>query len=334
MWIRDAAPPDAMPDSPHRELVGESAAMRRLRAEIAAVAPSRATVLVRGETGTGKGLVARAIHRHSRCRAAGFVHVDCAALSASVIESELFGHERGAFTGAVSRRSGRFELAGDGTIFLDEIGDLDRPLQAKLMRVLEDREFERVGGVETLPMRARVVAATSRDLRRAVREGFFRADLYFRLKVVELRVPPLRERACDVSLLLAAGFARAGARHGAVPPRTSEAFRARLAAHRWPGNVRELMNLAERLAVARPARPLDAPDLDGLLEEGWPEGRSREAPGVEPIPEAGAPRHALAAVLLACGGNVSRAARRLQIPRSTLRYRIGRYGLDSLIPRD
>jgi transcriptional regulator with GAF, ATPase, and Fis domain len=322
------------PASPCRDLIGESPAMRQLRRNIAAAAKSGATVLVGGETGTGKGLVARAIHRLSPRRGAVFVHVDCAALSASVIESELFGHERGAFTGAVARRPGRFELAGEGTIFLDEIGELVPSQQAKLMRVLEDREFERVGGVATLPMRARVVAATSRDLRLAVCEGRFRADLYFRLNVVEIRVPPLRERVSDVDLLLAAGFARAGAHPGASAPRTTDAFRARLAAHPWPGNVRELMNLTERLVVRRPGGPLDVRDLDGLLDEDWRDLRARHARSEESNRGSNPVQEALASALIECGGNVSRAARRLRIPRSTLRYRICRYGLDRLIPRD
>jgi transcriptional regulator with GAF, ATPase, and Fis domain len=317
-----------------RDLIGESPAMRRLRRDIAAAANSGATVLVGGETGTGKGLVARAIHRLSPRRDAVFVHVDCAALSASVIESELFGHERGAFTGAVARRPGRFELAGEGTIFLDEIGELAPSQQAKLMRVLEDREFERVGGVATLPMRARVVAATSRDLRKAVREGRFRADLYFRLDVVEIRVPPLRERVSDVPLLLAAGFARARARPDASAPSTTDAFRARLAAHSWPGNVRELMNLSERLVVRRSGRQLDVGDLDGLLDEDGRDLRLRSARGEAPSRGSNPVQEALVSALIESGGNVSRAARRLRIPRSTLRYRICRYGLDSLIPRD
>jgi two-component system response regulator HydG len=187
-----------------RELVGESRAMRRLRAEIRAVAPLRATVLLTGETGTGKGAAARALHARSSRARGPLVHVDCAALSPTLIESELFGHERGAFTGALERRTGRFELAASGTVFLDEIGELDERQQAKLLRVLHDREFERIGGVATLPMTARVVAATSRGLLREVREGRFRADLYFRLNVVPLRLPPLRERRSDVPLLVRA----------------------------------------------------------------------------------------------------------------------------------
>ena len=177
-----------------RELVGESRAMRRLRAEIRGVAPLRATVLLTGETGTGKGAAARALHARSPRAQGPLVHVDCAALSPTLIESELFGHERGAFTGALERRTGRFELAAEGTVFLDEIGELDDRQQAKLLRVLHDREYERIGGVATLPMTARVIAATSRGLLREVREGRFRADLYFRLNVIQLRLPPLRER--------------------------------------------------------------------------------------------------------------------------------------------
>ena len=301
------------PDAPCEGLIGESAPMRRLRQLIRRAAPTGATVLLTGETGSGKGVAARALHRLSRRCDGAFVHVDCGALSASLIESELFGHERGAFTGAVRRRAGRFELAREGTIFLDEIAALPAALQGKLMRVLEDREFERVGGVETLPMRARVIAATSRDLRRAVRDGQFRADLYFRLDVVTVRVPPLRERVDDLPLLVCWGLARGAARLGAVPPTTTPAFRTRLAAHRWPGNVRELMNLLERLTVARPGERLDAAALDDALLEIWP---GVAAPG--PVPasrcETDARRSALVSVLVECGGNVSRAARRLRSP--------------------
>ncbi|MCZ6785174.1 MAG: sigma-54 dependent transcriptional regulator, partial [Proteobacteria bacterium] len=237
------------PHSPYHESLGESPAMQRLRREIDAVAPLRSTVLISGETGTGKGLVARLLHATSPRAALPFIHVDCAALSPTVVESELFGHERGSFTGAVARRAGRFELAGEGTIFLDEIGDLAPALQAKLLRVLQDREYERIGGGRTLAMTARVIAATHADLPRAVAAGRFRRDLFYRLNVVHLRVPPLRERKGDLPRLVAAGLERIAESLGVRAPQVDEKAIERLAEHAWPGNVRELLNLLERLAV-------------------------------------------------------------------------------------
>jgi len=220
-----------------REIAGESAAICRLRRSIAQVAALDTTVLFTGETGVGKGLMARALHRASPRRRGAFVHADCASLSPSLIESELFGHERGAFTGAHARRPGRFERAARGTIFLDEVGELDPKLQALLLRVLQDREYERVGGNESLAMTARVVAATSRDLRREVRAGRFRADLYFRLCVIHLEIPPLRARPEDLPALVRCGLARLERRLGAPPPRIAAAQLERLAACAWHGTA-------------------------------------------------------------------------------------------------
>jgi transcriptional regulator with GAF, ATPase, and Fis domain len=314
-----------------RELVGESRAMRSLRHEIRAVARLRATVLLTGETGTGKGVTARALHARSPQARAPFVHVDCAAFSPTLIESELFGHERGAFTGALERRIGRFELAGDGTVFLDEIGELDGRQQAKLLRVLHDREYERIGGVATLPMTARVIAATSRGLLREVREGRFRADLYYRLNVVQLRLPPLRERRGDVPLLARALLPKIAAALGVACCELDDAVLARLAARDWPGNVRELMNVLERLLVRGAGRRLGLADLEGVFDvEPWPGAEPAAAFGLAdrdggarpaPTPER------VAAALRASGGNVARAARELGLPRTTLRHRLRRLGL-------
>jgi DNA-binding NtrC family response regulator len=316
-----------------RELIGESRVMRRLRQEIRAVAPLRATVLLTGETGTGKGAAARALHRRSRQANAPFVHVDCAALSPTLIESELFGHERGAFTGALDRRVGRFELAAEGSVFLDEIGELDERQQAKLLRVLHDREYERIGGVATLPMTARVIAATSRGLLREVREGRFRADLYFRLNVVQLRLPPLRERRGDVALLARALLPRLAASLGVAPCELDGALLARLAARSWPGNVRELMNVLERLLIRGAGRRVGLADLEGIFDvEPWPPpdpesalalGFADRDAGARPAP---APER-IAAALRSNGGNVARAARELGMPRTTLRHRLRRLGL-------
>jgi DNA-binding NtrC family response regulator len=326
--------PDGADTGALREIVGASRGMQRLRRQVRAVAPLDSTVLLSGETGSGKGRLARALHELSPRAAAPFVHVDCAALSPTLIESELFGHEKGAFTGAAARRIGRFEAAGRGTVFLDEIGDLEPRLQSKLLRVLDDFEFERLGGAQTLPMRARVVAATSRDLRAAVREGHFRPDLYFRLAVFHLPVPPLRERREDIPALVEHGLRRVSRRTGRPPPEAGEGLQARLRQYAWPGNVRELLNVLERLAAQRPAARLEAAHLDGLLEE-WPaatQPAAREAsdeacaPGLEAALGRVERREILAALEWS-GGNVTGAARRLRIPRSTLRHRMRKHAL-------
>jgi DNA-binding NtrC family response regulator len=312
-------------------ITGEGEAMQTVRRQAGAVAATRSTVLLVGETGTGKGLVAKTIHDLSRCSHEPFIHVDCAALSPTVIESELFGHERGAFTGASDLRRGRFELAGRGTVFLDEIGDLDTVLQAKLLRVLQDRTYERVGGTRTLEMKARVIAATNRDLYKATQEGRFRADLFYRLNVFEIRIPPLRERKSDIPLLVRAGLDRLSGILGVPQPQVSDAFYERLMCHSWQGNVRELLNVLERCLVQRRVDTLEPEDLDGIVEE--PPAMSPEilVDCPEPGPEE---KRFLIRVLRDAGWNVTRAARRLGIPRSTLRYKIKRYGLESLIPKD
>jgi len=330
-------------------LVGESGPIRQLVQEVELVAATRSTVLLTGETGTGKGLVARTIHERSDRRESPFVHIECTGLAPTLIESELFGHERGAFTGAAAQHRGRFELAGRGSIFLDEIGDLAPELQAKLLRVLHDRTFERLAGTQTLPMNARVIAATNADLRRRVGEGRFRSDLYFRLKVFHVDVPPLRERLEDVPLLVRAGLDRLANQLEVPVPPFSDGFMHRLQSYGWPGNVRELMNVLERLLVTTAGRPLEAEDLDGVLEgreaglEGIAPRGGREVSAESSIPafpaqgreaEDEPERRLVSAVLRDVGGNIARASRRLGIPRSTLRYRIRRLGLDHLLPRD
>lgn len=293
-------------------IVGSSAAIRRLVEEIRVVAPLDATVLITGETGTGKGLAARAVHAASERAGEPFVHLDCATLAPGLIESELFGHERGAFTGADRAQPGRLERAGRGTLFLDEVGELPPTLQAKLLRVLQDRHFERVGGTTPRAFAARVVAATHRDLEAAVADGAFRADLFFRLHVLHLEIPPLRERLTDLGELAAAML-------GHPPP---PALLVELAAHDWPGNVRELTSWLERRRVQ---------DALGSAQ------RTRVARGRAdrvPVPLSAPAAPLLAQTLREVGGNVSRAARRLGVARTTLRRRIDRYGLGELIPRD
>jgi len=277
---------------------GASEAMAALRRQVARLADLPTTVLLLGETGTGKGVLARALHAGGARRAEPFVHVDCAGLPEALFESELLGHERGAFTGAVAARVGRAEAAGAGTLFLDEIGELAPRLQAKLLRLLQERCFERVGGGATRPFRARVVAATHVDLDAAVERGAFRRDLFYRLDVARLVLPPLRARREDLPALVRVLLARGAARLGQPPPACEPAFLGRLAAHDWPGNVRELENVLERWLVGGAAGPA-------------------------PLREA----ERIARVLDATGGNVAHAARRLGLARSTLRDRIARHAL-------
>ena len=288
-------------------LIGGSEAMRELRGQIALLADVPTTVLLLGETGTGKGVAARALHAGGARRARPFVHVDCAALPEGLFESELLGHERGAFTGAVSTRIGRAEAAEDGTLFLDEIGELPLRLQGKLLRLLQERCFERVGGGASRPFRARVVAATHVDLDAAAARGAFRRDLLFRLDVARLVVPPLRERREDLPALARALLARTAARLGRAPARSAEAFLAEVAAHDWRGNVRELENAVERWLIGAAA-------------------------GAAPRSEA----QRLSRALDATGGNVTRAARHLGLARSTLRDRLARLEREESgdVPRD
>jgi transcriptional regulator with GAF, ATPase, and Fis domain len=311
-------------------------AMARIAHEVEAVAPLRSTVLITGETGTGKGVIARRIHEFSNRKDCPFVHVDCAALAANLIESELFGHERGAFTGAVDRRIGRFEAAGDGTIFLDEIGELPLGLQSKLLHVLQERSFERIGGNRSLRMSARVIAATHRDLESDVRHGRFREDLLYRIDVFRLELPPLRERVEEIPGLIEDGLSRIADELRLLPPSLPDAVMQRLLRHPWPGNIRELMNVLERLVIRNGAGLLDDLSVDRLFSAGSTGvGSARPARG-GPLPAAGseAEREILEAELAESGGNVARVARRIGIARSTLRYRLARHDLKHLVPND
>jgi formate hydrogenlyase transcriptional activator len=242
-------------------LLGDSPALRRVREQIAQVAPTDSTVLVQGETGTGKELVARALHEQSARRERPLIKLNCAALPRELVESELFGHEKGAFTGAVQQRRGRFELADGGTLFLDEVGELSLEAQAKLLRVLQEREFERVGGSRSLRVDVRVVAATNRDLQGEVAAARFRADLYFRLAVFPIVIPPLRDRRDDIPRLLEHFVARTARRLGRAVDGVSPAFLERARDHDWPGNVRELENLVERALIMWRGGVLDGADL-------------------------------------------------------------------------
>ena len=324
-------------------LVGTSPPMRELFRAIGRLAQAPVPVLVTGETGTGKELVARALHRESPRAASPFVAINTAAIPADLLESELFGHEAGAFTGAQRRRTGRFEQADGGTLFLDEIGDMPAALQTRLLRVLAEGEFFRVGGRELVRVDVRVIAATHQDLESLVEQGRFRADLLHRLDVVRLRLPPLRERPGDIPELAARFLEQAAARLGAAPRRVRPDALERLAAHPWPGNVRELENLCWRLATLAPDVPIDARQVDALLGRGAP-GEAAPDPGqdwtrgladwVRDRLEAGTPDvHARAlerfeqavfeAALAQAGGNRSEAAARLGIGRNTLGRKLG-----------
>lgn len=309
-------------------IIGESAPMRELYARIQKAAPTDATVLLGGESGTGKELFARALHVNGSRRDRPFVKVDCAALPASLIENELFGHEKGAFTGAVGRVEGKFEAADGGTVFIDEIGELPLSAQGKLLRVLQDRAFERVGGTQTRNVDVRIIAATHRDLARLVAEGGFREDLYYRIRVVELKLPPLRERGPEDLERLARHFVQAAARKHRPnsPPRLTEGALERLRRHTWPGNVRELEHCIESAVVLSESeiRAEDLP-LPSRTEQGSATARP-PLPGLVTLAEA--ERAHVLHVMEALNGNRSAAARTLGIGRNTLARKLREYGLD------
>ncbi|MCB9648206.1 MAG: sigma 54-interacting transcriptional regulator [Deltaproteobacteria bacterium] len=328
-------------------IVGRSEALRRACRITARAAASEATVLIRGESGTGKELFARAIHVNSPREAGPFVKVDCASLPESLIENELFGHEKGAFTGADKRAEGKFDLAAGGTIFLDEIGELPPSMQGKLLRVLQDREFDRVGGSEPVRADVRVVAATNRDLEEMVNAGRFRGDLYFRIRVVEVELPALRTRGPQDIRRLVEHFARTAARrHGRPLPRITEDAYLRLLSYPWPGNVRELENCVESAVVIMEADVITAADLP-LPERPVDLGalHGRKLPGIpfgDTVPRAPLPRAVSSGgvatleaverahimdVLAQAGGNRTQAAKLLGIGRNTLTRKLQRYGV-------
>jgi two-component system nitrogen regulation response regulator NtrX len=247
------------------EIVGESPVMQKLKAQISLAAPTDGWVLITGEHGTGKELVARQIHLQSRRAQRPFVAVNCAAIPEELIESELFGHEKGAFTGAIQTKRGRFELADGGTLFLDEIGDMSMMTQAKILRILQEHRFERVGGTETIEVDVRVIAATNKDLEAEMAAGGFREDLYYRLNVIPFRVPALRERREDIPTLVARFAARFAAEAGRPLPRVSDAAMRRLIDYPWPGNVRELQNIMERLVLMTPGDGIGVEDLPAQI---------------------------------------------------------------------
>jgi len=309
------------------EIVGSSEPLRRVLSQVAKVAPTDSTVLILGETGTGKELIARAIHKRSNRSNRAFIRVNCAAIPSSLIASELFGHEKGAFTGALQRRVGRFESADGGTIFLDEVGDLPPETQAALLRVLQEREFERVGGSQTVSVDVRVIAATNRDLTSAVTEGTFRPDLFYRLNVFPIRLPALRERLSDISLLVGYLIDRYAKKAGKnirnIGKKTMELFHS----YNWPGNIRELQNVVERAVILSEGETF-------FVDEAWlrrvaPESAVTSVPLVPHLAEH--EREMLESALRESGGVVggpTGAAVKLGIPRQTLESKIRKLGIN------
>jgi formate hydrogenlyase transcriptional activator len=309
-------------DGAFSDVVGESPGIQKVLANVRRVAGTDSTVLVTGETGTGKEVVVRAIHRLSGRRNKILVKVNCAALPGGVIESELFGHEKGAFTGALARRIGRFELAHGGTLFLDEVGDLPLELQAKLLRVLQEGEFERLGGSATLKVNVRMIAATNRDLKRAVAEGRFREDLFYRLNVFPIAIPPLRERPEDVPRLTRHFVMTCASKLGKPIDSISERALGKLTSYRWPGNVRELQNVIERAVILSPSPRLE---LDDFLPATVTDPRSDPERALESVE-----REHIVSVLESVGWRVSGdhgAAKILGLKRTTLEARMRKLGI-------
>ncbi|HKA24103.1 MAG TPA: sigma-54 dependent transcriptional regulator [Candidatus Eisenbacteria bacterium] len=314
-------------------IVGESPALRKVLETAARVAPSSAKVMLTGENGTGKDLIARFIHARSRRGDQAFVKLNCAAIPRDLVESELFGHEKGSFTGALQSKKGKFELADGGSLFLDEIGDLGADAQAKLLRAIETGEIERVGGQRPLNVDVRLVAATNRDLPVEVREGRFREDLYFRLNVVPIHVPTLAERADDVPLLARHFLARTAEREGLPAKDLAQDAIALLRGYSWPGNVRELRNMMERAAVLVEGERIEAHDLEGWLEpdeaEDGDKARSTETAGAGGLREEmdRFEANAIRRELEASKWNVTQAATRLGLDRTNLHRKMRKYGI-------
>jgi DNA-binding NtrC family response regulator len=317
-------------------LIGTSAAMRKVFEIVEKVAATPSTVLITGESGTGKELIAKALHEHSLRARKPFIKVNCAAIPDTLIESELFGYERGAFTGAVTSKPGRFELAHEGTLFLDEIGEVSTEMQVKLLRVIQEGEFERVGGVSTRRVDVRLITATNRDLAKEVERGAFREDLYYRLNVVPVRLPSLRERIDDIPLLVEHILEKYARRLGKQVERLSDDALALLKRYPWPGNIRELENVLERTLLFCDRRVIEGEDLPPEIH-----GRAVEPAGETSAPPPGVTglkdavrlaterleREMIERALAETGGNVTRAARKLEISRKSLQIKMKELGL-------
>ena len=319
--------------SPFSDIIGQSPAIRNVFELVEKVAAAKTPVLILGESGTGKELIARAIHANSARNGKPFVKVNCAALSENILESELFGHEKGAFTGAIRRKPGRFEIAADGTILLDEIGEISPNLQVKLLRVLQEREFERVGGLETIPMEARILAATNQNLESMVRAKKFREDLYYRLNVVSLQLPPLRERGEDIPLLVKHFITKYREESGKPIDGISGEAMKHLMMYPWPGNIRELENAIERAIVLTDMSQISLGDftsniIQAGVTNGLGNGNSDQQlqSGLNERIE-NYEKHLIQNALIAAAGNMSQAATDLGIKRTTLRYKMEKYKL-------
>jgi two-component system, NtrC family, response regulator AtoC len=329
-------------------IIGDSAALREVLSKVEQVAPTASTVLLRGETGTGKELVAHAIHINSPREEKPFVRVNCAALAPGILESELFGHEKGSFTGAMARRPGRFELADGGTLFLDEVGDLPMEIQIKLLRTLQEREFERVGGVETIKVDVRLISATNRNLEKMIEDGEFREDLYYRLNVFPINLPPLRDRLDDLPVLASHFVAKFARQMGLAAQAPSTDALAKLREYNWPGNVRELENIVERAMILAKGAPLNTTHLD--FGRRAAQSSTTTGPIAALVTPAAAPagaqedgkslaerlldseRKEIIAAVEKSRGNIASASRMLGINRSTLYYRLRKHGLEHLLP--
>jgi two-component system nitrogen regulation response regulator NtrX len=320
-----------LPDS--SEIVGSSAAMEQVRSLVAQVAPTPARVLITGESGTGKELVARAIHRNSPRAARPMVSVNCAAVPRDLQESEMFGHERGAFTGAVARRRGKFELADKSTLFLDEVGDMHLDAQSKLLRVLETGTIERLGGEREKAVDVRVIAATNKNLEREIHQKRFREDLFYRLNVFPMRVPPLRDRAEDIPELVEHLARLAGAKCARQPRSFTPGALTAIKAYRWPGNVRELANVVERLNIVGGSGPVSTKEATAVLPASQPRTAQRAAGDAQQTDRglsgtlAAFEAELIKGALAAAKGNVAEAARRLATDRANLHRRMRRLGL-------
>jgi len=346
-FMRSPVDMDISPDKASREaIIGQSSPMQEVYKAIGRVSPTDATVLIRGESGTGKELVARAIYQHSLRADKPFLVINCVAIPESLLESELFGYEKGAFTGAAHRRVGKIEQAHGGTIFLDEIGDMPLGLQAKMLRLLQEKSIERLGGRQTLPVDVRVIAATNRDLEAAIAGGRFREDLYYRLKVVTIRLPLLNERPEDIPLLAEYFLARFTNKAGIINPGIAEEAKALLVNHSWPGNVRELANIIQKTLIFNRGAPLSSEDIDLAIREKSPvdgidENNSDQAlrqfarqklstRSGKDIFDSCVDRFAsivISEALKLTGGNRSKAAKLLGLSRPTLHSKIEKYRL-------
>jgi len=305
-------------------IIGRSPEMLEVFSLVEQVAPSQASILITGDSGTGKELIAQAIHQRSPRRSGPFVKVSCAALPETLLESELFGHERGAFTGALSRRAGRFEAAAGGTVFLDEVGDIPPGMQVKLLRFLQERQFERLGGNRTLTVDVRVISATHRDLAQLIREGAFREDLYYRLNVIEIHLPAIRERRPDIPLLADFFVHKFAAANGKRVAGLTEETLAAFMAYSWPGNVRELEHAVERAVILARDEKLDLTLFPSLPRE-QPVAKSRSGPAVPGASLEEIEMEAILRTLEAAGGSTTRAAGILKISPRTIQYKLKQY---------